>query len=175
MRIFQLILLAPLVALAACAQPPVNRTETVPLTVAAVETEPYLGRWREAARLPNQFERDCVGATAEYGPRDDGLLSVRNVCTQADGTTRDVEGRARRVGEGNEGKFEVSFFGPFWGNYWVLERADDYSWAIVGEPEGRYLWILTRAETTSPADRALFDARLRALGYNTEAVIWNER
>jgi apolipoprotein D and lipocalin family protein len=173
MRIF--LCLAALTLAAACSQPPVNRSASAPLVVASVATEPYLGRWREAARLPNQFERDCVGATAEYGTRDDGLISVRNVCTRADGSTRDAEGRARRVGEGNEGKFKVSFFGPVWADYWVLERADDYSWAIVGEPEGRYLWVLTRAATTSPTDRALFDARIRALGYNTDALVWNER
>ncbi|GAN00279.1 lipoprotein Blc [alpha proteobacterium U9-1i] len=157
----------------ACAGQPVNRTSSTPLPVSAVETEPYLGLWHEAARLPNRFERDCVAATAEYGARDDGMLSVRNVCTRADGSTRDAVGRARRVGEGDEGKLKVSFFGPFWADYWVVERADDYSWSIVSEPEGRYLWVLTRAEQITPAERALFDARLRALGFDTSKLIWN--
>ncbi len=167
------ILLSLTLFLTACAGQPINRTSDTPLPVAQVETEPYLGLWHEAARLPNRFERGCVAATAEYAPRDDGMISVVNTCTRADGSTRDAEGKARRVGEGDEGKLKVSFFGPFWADYWVLERADDYSWSIVGEPEGRYLWVLTRAERITPEERALFDARLRALGYDTSKLVWN--
>ena len=118
--------------------------------VARIELEPYLGLWHEQARLPNSFERGCVRATAQYGQRDDGLISVVNMCYQEFGETRDARGRARIVGEGGEGKLKVSFFGPFWADYWVLERAPDYSWSIVGEPEGRYLWLLTRAERLTP-------------------------
>lgn len=168
-------LLSALMLLAACASQPVNRAAVNPLPVASVDIERYLGMWHEAARLPNRFERDCVGATAEYRMRPDGLISVRNVCTRADGSTRDAMGRARRVGVGEEGKLKVSFFGPFWGDYWVLERAEDYSWSIVGEPSGRYLWVLTRAERTTPEERATFEARLRALGYYVSALVWNER
>lgn len=168
-----LILLPALMLLAACASQPVNRIAATPLPVAPIETELYLGIWREAARLPNRFERDCVGVTAEYRMRQDGLISVRNVCTRADGSTRDAMGRARRVGAGDEGKLKVSFFGPFWGDYWVLERAEDYSWSIVGEPSGRYLWVLTRAEHVTPEERAMFEARLRALGYDVSKLIWN--
>jgi apolipoprotein D and lipocalin family protein len=160
--------------LGACASQPVNRSGSTPLTVAAVETQPYLGLWHEAARLPNSFERDCVRATAEYSLREDGSIRVRNICFRADGETRDALGRARRVGQGDEGKLEVSFFGPFWGDYWVLQRADDYSWSIVGEPSGRYLWVLTRADRISAEQRAAFEARLNELGYDTSALIWNQ-
>lgn len=171
----RLIALLLVLGVAACAVQPVNRDPgAAPLPVASIETEPYLGLWHEAARLPNSFERNCARATAAYALREDGLLSVRNTCFRADGETRDANGRARRVGEGLQGKLEVSFFGPFWGDYWVLERADDYSWSVVGEPSGRYLWVLTRAETISAEERAGFDARLRALGYDTSKLIWND-
>ncbi len=82
-------------------------------------------------------------------------------------------GAADKVGGGQDGKLEVSFFGPFWGDYWVLERADDYSWSIVGEPEGRYLWILTRARTITADERTLLEARVRSLGYDTSKLVWN--
>jgi|CXWL01.1.fsa_nt_gi apolipoprotein D and lipocalin family protein len=157
---------------AACAGQPVNRSNSAPLQAVAVETEPYLGLWHEAARLPNRFENGCVAATAEYGLRDDGMLSVRNVCTESDGGTRDAVGRARRVDDA-QGKLKVSFFGPFWADYWVLARADDYSWAIVGEPEGRYLWVLTREARISVAQRASFEQRITNLGYDPSKLVWN--
>jgi apolipoprotein D and lipocalin family protein len=170
-----IIILPALLLLAACAAQPTYRNPAIPLPVTMIETGSYLGMWREAARLPNRFERDCVGASAEYQAREDGLISVRNVCLRADGSSRDVVGRARRVGVGEEGKLKVSFFGPFWGDYWVLERADNYAWSIVGEPSGRYLWVLTRADRVTPPERAAFETRLQALGYDVSALVWNER
>jgi len=170
-RMRSLIIVAAFI-LAACAPQPVYRAAETALPVASIEVEPYLGLWHEQARLPNRFERDCARATAQYALRDDGLISVLNTCFEADGATRDANGRARVVGENGEGKLKVSFFGPFWANYWVLERADDYSWSIVGEPQGRYLWVLTRAETISAEERAMFEGRVRALGYRTGDLVW---
>lgn len=170
----QIVLLLACFWLSACASQPVNRTAAGPLPVATVETTSYLGLWHEAARLPNRFERGCVGATAEYSLRDDGLIALRNTCVRADGSTRDAVGRARRIGQGDVGKLQVSFFGPFWGDYWVLDRAPDYAWSIVGEPSGRYLWVLTRGASITAEQRAAFDAQLRALGYDTSALVWNQ-
>jgi len=172
MRLVLISLLAGLV-LAGCAKPPVNRASATPLQAVAIDTPRYLGVWHEAARLPNGFEQDCVSATAEYGVREDGLISVRNVCTRADGQKRDAVGKARLAGGDGEGKLKVSFFEPFWADYWVLAHGDDYSWSIVGEPEGRYLWLLTRSAPISAEERAAFDARIRGLGYDTSKLYWD--
>jgi apolipoprotein D and lipocalin family protein len=68
--------------------------------------------------------------------------------------------------DGSRGaKLKVSFFGPFWGDYWVLDHADDYSWSVVGEPSGRYLWVLTREPKPDAARAALLERRVRELGY----------
>lgn len=158
---------------AACAPQPVNRHADTPLPVSTIEPSRYLGLWHEAARLPNSFEQNCASATAEYGMRADGLISVRNVCTDANGRTREAVGRARIVGQNGEGKLKVSFFAPIWADYWVVEHADDYAWSIVSEPEGRYLWLLTRAPQLSEQDRTLFEARLRSLGFDTSKLYWD--
>ena len=166
--------LIPLIALvlSGCAQNPVYRQSEEPLPVAYITQERYLGLWHEQARLPNSFENGCQRATAEYGLREDGLISVKNTCTEASGRQRVANGRARPAGEAGEGKLEVSFFGPFWADYWVLERAEDYSWSIVGEPEGRYLWVLTRDETITPERRAAFEQRITELGYRPAELVW---
>jgi apolipoprotein D and lipocalin family protein len=164
--------LAAGLCLAACTQNPVYRQSDDPLPVADIDQSRYLGLWHEQARLPNRFEDGCQRATAEYGLRDDGLISVLNTCIEADGERRTARGRARPVGEPGEGKLEVSFFGPFWADYWVLDRAPDYSWSLVGEPEGRYLWLLTRAETITPDQRAAFETRMRELGYRPAELVW---
>ena len=66
---------------------------------------------------------------------------------------------------------KVSFFGPFYvGDYWVLARAEDYSWSIVGEPSGRYLWLLSRTPHPSPDVRDAILRRTRELGYDLSMV-----
>ena len=171
-------LLTPIVAafaLTACmGVPAVNRASAEPLTAAAqVDLARYVGLWHEAARLPNQFERGCVAATATYTQRPDGMIGVRNACTKSDGSVNVVNGRAKVVDTATDAKLKVSFFGPFWGDYWVLDLAPDYSWALVGESSGRYLWVLTRAERIDDALKVDLVARLKARGYDTDALYWN--
>lgn len=174
----RLLMFAAFFGLAACGGPPVNRDPAVPLeTVASVDTDRYLGRWYEIARLPNSFEKNCEGVTAAYALRDDGLISVTNTCRKGapDGEAKVAIGRARIVDETTNAKLEVSFFGPFWGDYWVIGLADDYSLSLVGEPSGRYLWILSRTPMISDdvRDAALND--LKAMGYNTDALYWTKQ
>ncbi|MEZ5956560.1 MAG: lipocalin family protein [Hyphomonadaceae bacterium] len=170
MRTF-IFLLAALAA-AACSPNPVYRQSDEPLPVADIDRDRYLGLWHEQARLPNRFEEGCQRATAEYAARDDGQISVVNTCFEADGRQRVARGRARPAGEAGEGRLEVSFFGPFWGDYWVLDRGENYEWSIVGEPGGRYLWVLTRMRELSPAQRTAFEARITELGYRPADLVW---
>lgn len=165
--------LFPLLLLSAgCGLNPVYRTTDATPAVESIDQQRYLGLWYEQARLPTSFERDCVRSQAEYGVREDGLISVVNTCVTSSGQTRVARGRARPAGAVGEGKLEVSVFGPIWAPYWILDRADDYSWSIVGEGDGRYLWLLTRAETLTSSERQAFEARIEALGYPPEELVW---
>ena len=139
----------------------------VPQPAKPVELDRYLGRWYELARYEQGFQKDCEGVTADYARRSDGKISVLNACRKPDGRTTQAKGKAKVVDPASGAKLKVSFFGPFYGDYWVLDRADDYSWSIVGEPSGRYLWLLTREAVPAPATRDAIIARARALGYDT--------
>jgi apolipoprotein D and lipocalin family protein len=164
-----------LVSLVACKSPPVNRDLSRPLpTVAQVDLERYLGRWYEIARFENSFETDCVGVTATYGRKPDGTISVTNRCLlkTLNGEENIAEGSARVVDTQTNAKLAVTFFWPFEGDYWVIGLADDYSWVLVGEPAGRYLWILARTPQISPELKAELVGKLDALGYNTKALYW---
>src|SRR5690606_20211155 len=125
--------------LSACAtlqRGPVGNS-AVPQPAKAVDLNRYAGLWYEIGRYENGFERGCEAVTAEYGLRDDGLVSVLNTCRQGavDGPVKTAQGRAKVTPGSDNAKLKVSFFGPFYvGDYWVLDRAEDYSWSIVGEP-----------------------------------------
>jgi apolipoprotein D and lipocalin family protein len=142
----------------------------VPQPAKAVELDRYLGRWYEIGRYEAGFQKDCDGVTADYSLRDDGKIKVLNRCRKPDGKISDAEGKAKIVEGANSAKLKVSFFGPFYGDYWVLDRADDYSWAIVGEPSGRYLWLLNRQATPGAGTVAAMRARAASLGYDLKLL-----
>jgi apolipoprotein D and lipocalin family protein len=134
-----------------------------------VDLERYLGKWHEFARYPAWFERGAEAVTAEYSRRPDGLIRVVNISHQGSplGPLRWAEAKARPVPGTDNTKLKVAFFGPlFWGDYWVLDHAEDYTWSIVGEGSRRYLWILTRDPRPSAELQALLLARVQSFGYD---------
>jgi apolipoprotein D and lipocalin family protein len=148
-----------------------------PETVSHVDLNHYLGTWYEIASIPNRFQQHCRANTmARYARLADGHIEVINSCLAADGTVDRAQGIARVVDSGSNAKLEVSFvslFGwrPFWGDYWILDLAPDYSHAIVGTPDRRYGWILSRTPTIDTDTRRQIDVRLRAAGYDTSAFV----
>jgi apolipoprotein D and lipocalin family protein len=146
---------------------------TVPQPAKPVDLGRYAGLWYEIGRYENSFERGCEAVSAEYQMRDDGLIQVVNTCRQGglDGPIRIARGRARIVPGSGNAKLKVSFFGPFFiGDYWVLDHGEAYDWSIVGEPSGRYLWLLTRAPAPPASIRALIRERAHELGYDIDLI-----
>jgi apolipoprotein D and lipocalin family protein len=149
---------------------------SVPEPAKAVDLERYLGVWFEIARYDQRFERSCVGGvTATYSLRADGSIDVVNRCRRGDGGTKEAHGRAKIVDRTTNAKLKVSFFGPFYGDYWILDHADDYGWSIVGEPSGRYLWILSRRPNPGRTARKELVRRAQGLGYDTRQLIYPEQ
>lgn len=145
--------------------------QSVPEPAKAVDLQRYLGRWYEIARYEQGFQKGCEGVSADYSLRSDGSIDVLNRCRKARGKLSIARGRAKIADPKTNAKLKVSFFGPFYGDYWILNHADDYSWAIVGEPSGRYLWLLAR--TATPPESIVTDliGRTRAMGYDTSMLI----
>lgn len=172
------LILSAALALAGCFGPagPVGNA-AVPQPAKPVELQPYLGQWYEYGRYEAPFQKGCEAVTATYSLRDDGRIKVVNACRKGavDGKYDQSTGRAKIVEGSNGAKLKVSFFGPFWGDYWVLDHGpvgEDglYQWSIVGEPSGRYLWMLTREARPNADLAALLEERVRALGYDWSLV-----
>ena len=148
--------------LAACARAPLD-SQPMP----RVEIPRYMGKWYEIARYPQRFEKGCAGVTAEYALRPDGSVSVLNTCRQGgpQGPARTASARAWSV-DPSGSRFEVSFFRPFKAPYWIVGLGPDYRWALVGHPERKYFWLLSRTPAMAEADRkAALDEAAR-LGYD---------
>ena len=123
-------------------------------TVEKVDLPRYLGLWYEIASLPQWFQRNCYGTTAEYSMKGEDL-QVINRCFKGSlsGSESKAVGKAWAVDDSNA-KLKVQFFWPFRGDYWIIELGENYEYAVIGSPKRKSLWILSR---TPQMDETLFN------------------
>jgi apolipoprotein D and lipocalin family protein len=58
-----------------------------------------------------------------------------------------------------------------WGDYWIIGLADDYTWAVVGSPDRKYLWILARTPRLDAASFERARTTAKANGFDTALLI----
>lgn len=143
-------------------------------TVSSVDINKYMGTWIEIARYENRFEKECISATAQYALQDN-VLNVTNRCYDANGLlTGQAQGSAYAVEGSNNSKLKVSFFWPFYGDYWVIMLGENYRYSVVSDPTKQYLWILARTAPLDSKDKELILAKLSALGYDISKLYWTK-
>jgi apolipoprotein D and lipocalin family protein len=136
-----------------------------PETVKFVDLEKYAGLWYEYASFPARFQKGCTNTTAEYKISPKGYVIVINKCTR-DKDRTGIEGKAFVVPNSGNAKLKVQFFWPFRGDYWILDLAEDYSWAVVGSPKRNYLWILSRTPVIEANLYNEITSRVAAKGFD---------
>ena len=147
-------------------------------TVEHVELRRYLGTWYEIARLP--FEHEDPGArnvTAHYSLNEDGSIRVVNRNINEDGKVEEAVGEAKPVDATNS-RLKVSFLpeGLRWvpftkGDYWILRLDPDYTTSLVGTPDRKYLWLLSRTPVMVEAKRTEWLDFARQRGFDTSKII----
>ncbi len=143
-----------------------------PAVVNELDLNQYLGRWYEVASTKPFFQRDCVCVTADYSLIDAETVKVINSCrkVEPEGELDVVEGDARTTG--NPAKFNVSFGGfrlPF-SNYWVVDLADAYRYAVVSTAFRNPVWILSRTPELAAEDLDAIYKNLGASGFNVKNI-----
>jgi apolipoprotein D and lipocalin family protein len=137
-------------------------------------TERYLGKWYEIARLDHSFEKGLNRVTADYSLRDDGGLRVINRGYSAkQNKWKEAEGKAYFVKGSDQGYLKVSFFGPFYGAYVVFELDhENYQYSLVCGPDKSYLWLLARSPQIKEDIKNALIAKATALGFDTAKLVY---
>jgi len=138
--------------------------------VSRVELEKYLGKWYEVAHLPFRFEDGCTDITATYGLNKDGTVSVLNECLK-EGKLKRSKGKAKIVDKTTNAKLKVTFFWPFYGDYWIINMGKDYDYSVVGTPNRRYLWILNRTQHMDDALYSQLIESVKSKGFDVNKLI----
>ncbi|GAA3959347.1 lipocalin family protein [Mucilaginibacter dorajii] len=143
-------------------------------TVNFVDIKKYLGTWFEIAAFPQPFEKGCSCTSATYGLNADGSVIVKNRCIK-DNKLKVTEGKAWITDKGTNSKLAVQFFWPFKGKYWIIDLAKDYSYAVVGHPNRRYLWILSRRPTLDDQTYNQLVVRAANKGFDVRQLVKTEQ
>ncbi|WP_026260232.1 lipocalin family protein [Segetibacter koreensis] len=153
-----------------------NSCKTIPKNAVAVkpfDIKKYLGKWYEIARFDFRFERNLNNTTADYSLNKDGSIKVVNRgYNYKTGKWKEATGKAKFVSSPNEAKLKVSFFGPFYSGYNVIELDDNYTYALIAGKNLDYLWLLSREKTMPENIKQRFLQKATALGYDVKKLIW---
>jgi apolipoprotein D and lipocalin family protein len=145
-------------------------------SVNSVDLKRYTGVWYEIAKYPNRFQRDCdQDTTATYSLMENGKIKVLNVCFTKEGKEKRAEGSAKVADEVTHSKLKVTFFWPFYCDYWIIDLDKEYQYAVVGEPSRNYLWILSR---TPQMDDMQYQSVLKNIsnaGYDTSKLVMTKQ
>lgn len=158
---------------------PLEAFANTPTSVPHIRLDDYLGKWYEIGRLPMSFQEKCThNVIATYTLQNDGNIDIFNECMTAQGPMS-VHGEAYAIDSTNS-KLKVSFLPGFLkklpigkANYWVLASDEDtqgrYSAALVGTPDHKYLWVLSRTPTLSDDTYNRYLGIATKNGYNLQA------
>ncbi|MBO9557482.1 MAG: lipocalin family protein [Caulobacter sp.] len=134
-----------------------------------IPTSFYSGKWYEIARTPNVGQRDCEAPTTEFTETGGDGFSVHQICRKgsAGGAAKAFNTTGKILAGSHNTRFTMSFLGGLKKQeYWVLDCADDHSWAIMATPGGNYVWLLSRQAVMAPGAKAQALERVKALGYS---------
>jgi len=111
-----------------------------------VDLNRSMGTWYEIARITHWFERGLIDVSATYRLLPNGDIEMVNSGHKGslDGKFKTAKGRARIIDKISNSKLKASFFWPFWGRYWIIDVGKEYEYAVIGNPNLKYLWILSR-------------------------------
>ena len=160
----------------------VEHKDTLP-TVASVDLARYAGTWYEIARLPMWFQRHCVDSKAIYTSRPDGRIGDHNECLTDSGGVDQAEGVATVIDPKTNARLTVvfdNFFARLFGssrdgNYWILALDPEYRTALVGTPDRRFLWILSRAPQLEEVTYQRLVEQAKDLGFPIRDLIRTRR
>jgi len=135
--------------------------------------EKYLGTWYEIARLDHRFERGLENISASYSRLGiDGVRVLNKGFDTKKRKWKTAEGKAYFIGSSNEGSLKVSFFGPFYGGYHIIDLDEAYSRVMICGPNKEYLWILSREPTLALSELEILTKKAKKLGFDVDNLIY---
>ncbi|WP_170064871.1 lipocalin family protein [Neisseria iguanae] len=152
--------------------------QTRPQTVAKVDIPRYMGTWYEQVRLPMRFQDDCVAdVKAQYMLTEKQVVKITNSCRKKDGSIMSADAEVKKVGHSGS-KLLISFLPKAlnWvpvarSSYWILRLDENYQTALVGTPNRKYMWVLSRTPKLDEATLQSYIETAKQQGYDVSKLV----
>ncbi|WP_231465493.1 lipocalin family protein [Pedobacter sp. Leaf132] len=141
------------------------------LPVNKLDLKKYAGTWYSLYSIPTIFDKGSRETTTKYTLNKDGFYNV--LTTYKKPNDEKVYSRSSKMfpsEEGNNGELQAQFIWPIKIDYWIIELADDYSYVVVGHPEHKFLFIMSRNQTMPKKTHDDIVARCKAKGYDVSKL-----
>lgn len=133
----------------------------------------YLGTWYEIARIDFRWEKNLKNVQAEYSINEEGALKVQNQGVDINSEKLKIsKGKIKFADEETMGALRVSFFGPFYSGYNIVQLNPNYQDVLVFGDSLDYMWILSREKTLSEDRISKYLAYAEACGFQTSRLTW---
>jgi apolipoprotein D and lipocalin family protein len=140
-----------------------------PLT--KVDPNRFGGKWYSLYSIPTFFDKGSQETTTNYTYNADGYYNVVTTYKKAnDPEVHSVKSKLFPVQNGNSAQMKAQFIWPYKVDYWVVDLADDYSYAVVGHPDHKFLFIMSRKPFMDPKLYDSIVAKCKAMGYETDKL-----
>lgn len=141
--------------------------------VSKVDLPRFMGAWYVQGIIPNFKEKNAQNGIETYTLNNDGTIKVNYVFADKGNpekiTELNIKGKV--IDTKSNSRWKVQLFKPFWFSYLIIDLAPDYRYCVVGVPNRKYVWIMTRAITISSQDWDSIFVKLKDLGYKTEKIV----
>jgi apolipoprotein D and lipocalin family protein len=113
--------------------------------VSKFDLRKYAGTWYSLYSIPTVFDKGSRETTTKYTLNKAGFYDV--VTTYKKSKDEDLHAVTSKIFPNDEiplAKMKCQFIWPIKVDYWVIELADDYSYVVVGHPDHKFLFIMSR-------------------------------
>lgn len=143
-------------------------------TVASVDIQKFMGQWYVMAGRFTPFEKDVYNGIESYKynkEKEKIEISFTYNKGSFDGEEKSIPQTGWVYNQTSKAHWKVSPFWPLKFDYLIIGLADDYSWTVIGVPDQKYVWIMTRDYKISEADIAKIVQAMKDKNYNMDNLV----
>ena len=122
--------------------------------------------------MPTKAEKQCTANLDILYAVGDGAHAFQTgtFCQVKNGNAQEWNGTGKTDKAGT-GKWKLRRFLFFSSPYWVLAVGPEYRWALVGTPNHKKLWVLSKGAVMAPELLAEIEKQAAAQGYDLAKLV----
>ncbi|WP_131536939.1 lipocalin family protein [Pedobacter nototheniae] len=139
--------------------------------VAKVDLKKYAGTWYSLYSIPTVFDKGSRETTTKYTLNKDGYYNVITTYKKpGDEEIHSMSSKIFPTDVNHPAELKAQFIWPIKVDYWIIELAEDYSYVVVGHPDRKFLFIMSRTPKIDKKKYEEIALRCKAKGYEVNKL-----